>query len=173
MKNYLVEASAPRSPALCGAQPHKLPQNPRKAASHHIIQAAHPPKSYNNSVHPPRRTRESLVGTFLSPGCFFYPFFQTHPVLCLREAHSLCLLSRMPNPIECKPSPLTTPVARHLRLFSGDRMAEDRIRGWDGAWVERAYGGREGWKRDRQLFLVEFSRQGHSQRTSVLSEFSL
>jgi hypothetical protein len=50
---------------------------------------------------------------------------------------------------------------------------EDRVGGWAGVWVERAWGAGEGWKRDSKLFLDGISRQGLSQRTNGPSEFSL
>lgn len=148
MKNCLVEASTLRSLGSCGTPPHRFSQYPRKAAPHHPLRGAHQPKSYSWFIPSSKENTRVMYGVLPLPRQLFQ--------LTL-SATSSCLPQRRPSLLGCliplnAAEPFDHSVARNPRLFTGERMAEAK-RQWAGAWVERVCGGREGWERDRQLFL--------------------
>lgn len=148
MKNCLVETSALRSLGSCSPPPHTLSQYPRKAAPHHPLRGAHRPKSYSRFIPSSEENTRVMDGVLPQPRQLFQ--------LCL-SATSSSLPQRRPSLPGCliplnAAEPFDHSVARHPRLFTGERMAGAK-RGWAGAWVERVCRGREGCERDRQLFL--------------------
>lgn len=135
VKNCLVEASALRSLGSCGPPPHMLSQYPRKAAPHHPLQGAHQPKSYSWFIPSSKENTRVMYGVLPLPRQLFQ--------LCL-SATSSSLPQRRPLLPGCfiplnAAEPFDHSVARHPRLFIGERMAGAK-RGWAGAWMESLWG---------------------------------